>query len=342
MLVVVVVEEGIGAPGHLDGVGEAVGVAVVVERIGAERRLPGVGAAFNMANTADRTLMGLLAEAWREMGEPERAPGLEGSLPDEQEDEGEHLDPLVDTQAMDRQRGRDFHETRAMATRILETGHADELPSALLGELAEALAAQYEAAHRDAARYPVARTLSRKLRELVATLQAQPSARLVEASGVAVAHWVQDNVDELTAAGLRTVADAVAGLLDRLEHVVAEATAPEDEHGERHEDQHEHESHDPAQRSEAHYERQVKALREQRAGVGRPLDRGARTATDADRAVERARTTHEKLNAEVDRIINHPFESTWWRGELAGWLQVHQREVSQWILDRNQGRIHSH
>ena len=65
-----------------------------------------------------------------------------------------------------------------------------------------------------------------------------------------MARWVEDNGDELTAAGLRAVAEAVAGLLDRLEHLVAEATAPEDEHGERHEDGHEHESYDPAQRSD--------------------------------------------------------------------------------------------
>ena len=66
---------------------------------------PFFGAAFKMANVADRRLMALLTQGWREMGQPERAPGLEGSLPNEQEEEGEHLDPLIDTGAMDRQRG---------------------------------------------------------------------------------------------------------------------------------------------------------------------------------------------------------------------------------------------
>ncbi len=55
-----------------------------------------------------------------------------------------------------------------------------------------------------------------------------------------------------------------------------------------------------------------------------------------------ARTTPEKLEAEVDRIINHPYETTWWRPTLAAWLTEHRREVSQWILDRNQGHTHSH
>jgi hypothetical protein len=44
----------------------------------------------------------------------------------------------------------------------------------------------------------------------------------------------------------------------------------------------------------------------------------------------------------VDRIINHPYETVWWRTTLATWLNAHKREVSQWILDRNQGRTHSH
>ncbi|HET8621115.1 MAG TPA: hypothetical protein VFM27_19245, partial [Acidimicrobiales bacterium] len=123
-----------------------------------------------------------------------------------------------------------------------------------------------------------------------------------------------------------------------LEHVIAELRHKEDEPDEAHV----HESHDPGQRTEAHYDRQVEALQDQRAGLGMGLDTGARTATAADRAVDRARSTQERLEAEVDRIIDHPFESMWWRADLASWLKDHNREVSQWIVDRNTGRIHSH
>jgi hypothetical protein len=291
-----------------------------------------------MANNADRRLMALLAQGWREMGQPERAPGLEGSLPNEQEEEGEHLDPLIDTAAMDRQRGRDFHETRDMGKRILDTGHADVLPSALIAEVARALGAEYDALHEDAARYPVARTLSRKLKDLIDTLRGTPSGRLVEAKCLALEQWIAANIDTKSASVLRTAAATVAGLLDRLEHLIAELGDKEDEPHEAHV----HESHDPAQRSEAHYDRQVRALQDQRAGLGMRLDTGARTATAADRAVDRAGSTQEKLDAEVDRIIDHPFESMWWRADLASWLKDHQREVSQWIVDRNSGRIHSH
>lgn len=299
---------------------------------------PFFGAAFTMANNADRRLMALLAQGWREMGQPERAPGLEGSLPNEQEEEGEHLDPLIDTAAMDRQRGRDFHETRDMGKRILDTGHADVLPSALIAEVARALGAEYDALHEDAARYPVARTLSRKLKDLIDTLRGTPSGRLVEAKCLALEQWIAANIDTKSASVLRTAAATVAGLLDRLEHLIAELGDKEDEPHEAHV----HESHDPAQRSEAHYDRQVRALQDQRAGLGMRLDTGARTATAADRAVDAAGSTQEKLDAEVDRIIDHPFESMWWRADLASWLKDHQREVSQWIVDRNSGRIHSH
>ncbi len=283
---------------------------------------PFFGAAFVMANNADLTLMTLLKDAWREMGGPDKAPGLEGSLPNEKEEEGEHLDPLVDTGAMDRDRGRKFHETRDIAERVRKTGHADELPGALLTGLIDKLVPLVTAAEADAARYPVARTLARKIRELIATLQGGPSARLLEATVPRPAR-----VDRARARRRRLGRPAH----DRRRRGPARRRGrPRDRQlagragrqGRRRPD--EHEDHDPAQRSEAHYNRQVTGLAAQRGELGMELDRGARTATSADDAVAAARTTPDKLYAEVDRIINHPFESTWWRAPMKTWLEAAQ------------------
>ena len=220
-----------------------------------------------------------------------------------------------------------------------KTGHADELPGALLNDLIDKLVPLVTAAESDAARYPVARTLARRIRELVATLQEGPSARLLEARCHDLHEWIEHELDADVSAGLRTTADTVARLVDEAAHAIVSWRAARDG---KEEEADEHEDHDPAQRSEAHYNRQVTGLRAQRGSVGLELDRGAQTATSADDAVAAARTTPDKLYAEVDRIINHPFESTWWRAPMKTWLEAHRREVSQWILDRNRGRIHSH
>ena len=89
-----------------------------------------------------------------------------------------------------------------MAGRILRTGHADELPSELIDEMVRALGASYDALHEDAARYPVGRTLSRKLQDLIATLRSEPSGRLVETTCLALKHWIDDNIDTKSASVL--------------------------------------------------------------------------------------------------------------------------------------------
>ena len=295
---------------------------------------PFFGAAFLMANEADRKIMGLLAQAWRELGSTGPAPGLEGTLPNEEEEEGEHLDPLVDTEAMDRERGRSFHETRDMADRVRRTGHADELPSALIDDLIKQLGDLAEAARKDAVRFPGGRALSRKIEDLITVLQGTPSARLAESACLALKSWIDQHLDETLSAGQRLVAGEVARLVDAAAHQIAQLGEPETDA--------EHAAHDSGQRSDAHYNEQLAMLAQQRDTIRLPAGRGARAATAADRAVAAARTTPEKLEAEVDRIINHPYETTWWRSTLATWLTAHKREVSQWILDRNRGHTHSH
>jgi hypothetical protein len=287
-----------------------------------------------MANEADRTIMGLLTQAWRELGSTGPAPGLEGTLPNEEEEEGEHLDPLIDTEAMDRERGRSFHETRDMAGRIRETGHADELPSKLIDDLVKQLGDLADGARKDAARFPGGRKLARKIEDLITTLRGNPSAHLAESACASLKSWIDQHLDETLSGAQRAIAGTVAGLVDAAAHEIAQLGEPETEG--------EHAAHDPAQRSDAHYNEQLAMLARQRGTVGLPLGRGARAATAADRAVAAARSTPEKLEAEVDRIINHPYETTWWRSTLAGWLNQHKREVSQWILDRNRGHTHSH
>jgi len=295
---------------------------------------PFFGAAFKMANEADRTILTLLTQAWNELGSTGKAPGLEGNLPKVEEDEGEHLNPLIDTEAMDRERGRSFHETRDMAERIRKTGHADELPSELIDGLIKQLVELGEAARKDAVRFPGGRALARQVEDLITTLRGSPSARLVEASCQRLKAWIDGHLDETLSHGQRVVADTIAKLVDAAAHQIAELGKPETEE--------EHAAHDSSQRSDAHYNEQIAMLDEQRRKVGLPLGRGAKSATDADRKAAAARTTIQKLEAEVDRIINHPYETTWWRGTMTQWLSEHKREVSQWILDRNQGHTHSH
>jgi hypothetical protein len=303
---------------------------------------PFFGAAFLMANEADRTIMDLLTKAWQELGSTGPAPGLEGPLPNEEEEEGEHLDPLIDTEAMDRERGRSFHETRDMAERVRKTGHADVLPSALVDDLVKQLGDLAEAARKDAARFPGGRALGRKIDDLVTVLRGSPSAHLVESACASLKAWIDKEFDKPFDKGLdttvsdaqRAIADNVARLVDAAAHQIAQLGDPETDH--------EHAAHDSGQRSDAHYNEQLAMLAEQRSSVRLPAGHGALAATAADRAVAAARTTPEKLEAEVDRIINHPYETTWWRSTLAVWLTEHRREVSQWILDRNRGHTHSH
>ncbi len=157
---------------------------------------PFFGAAFLMANEADRTIMDLLTKAWQELGSTGPAPGLEGPLPNEEEEEGEHLDPLIDTEAMDRERGRSFHETRDMAERVRKTGHADVLPSALIDDLIKQLGELAEAARKDAARFPGGRALSRKIDDLVTVLRGTPSAHLVESACASLKSWIDKEFEK--------------------------------------------------------------------------------------------------------------------------------------------------
>jgi hypothetical protein len=300
---------------------------------------PFFGAAFLMANEADRKILRLLSQAWQERGSTGPAPGLEGNLPNEEEEEGEHLDPLIDAEAMDRERGRSFHETRDMADRVRRTGHADELPSELIDDLVKQLRDLAEGARKDAARFPGGRALARKIEELITVLRGTPSARLVEASCLRLKEWIDHDLDETLSDGQRLIADNVSQVVDAAAHLIAELKARLRDEPETDE---EHAAHDSTQRSDAHYQEQVDMLAQQRDTIRAPTGRGARAATAADRAVAAARTTPKKLEAEVDRIINHPYETVWWRTTLATWLNAHKREVSQWILDRNQGRTHSH
>ena len=105
-------------------------------------------------------------------------------------------------------------------------------------------------------------------------------------------------------------------------------------------------------RSEAHFEEQVRALDQFRGAPGRlvqPADgvqteglRDAKGRLQLDAAVANAEGVRDRLMAEIDRIFAHPYDSEWWRPVLIPWAQQHSAMISQAILDRNRGDIHSH
>jgi hypothetical protein len=298
---------------------------------------PFFGAAFLMAHTADTTLLGLLRDAWSDRGETGRDDGIVA----EEEEPGEHLDPLIDTRAMDRERDRAFVETREMGDRVLETGHADVLPSDALLGVADGLTGVARSAREEADRFPVVRQLAERIDELVATVRQQPSARLVETSAGRLRAWIDEHLDALVTAGLNRTVDTLSALLARL--------GPHADHD--HDDDHgahqDHDDHDHGDqgggRTESFTAEQI-AMLDARRGTVRLADgpRARPGPTALDRRVAATAGTEARLYAEVDRIITHPYETTWWREPLRAWAEQHAREVSQWILDRNRGRVHSH
>jgi hypothetical protein len=304
---------------------------------------PFFGAAFLMAHTADATLLDLLRRAWEGRGDAGPGEGRDGAIVAEEEDPGEHLDPLVDTRAMDRERDRAFVEARDTGERVLTTGHADVLPSDALLGVADGLEAVVVAARAEADRFPVVRGFAARVDELVATLRRQPSARVVTEAAGRLRTWVDQHLDDLVAAGLRRTVDTLAGLLGRLGDLAAPTTGHDDDHhdgaGHDHHDDHGH----PPGRTEAATAEQIAMLDAHRGTVHLADGRLARPGPTAlDRRVAAAAGVEARLYAEVDRIVTHPYESTWWREPLRAWAEQHRREVSQWILDRNAGRVHSH
>jgi hypothetical protein len=302
---------------------------------------PFFGAAFKMAHTADTTLLGLLRDAWAARGET----GRDGEIVAEEEDPGEHLDPLIDTRAMDRERDRAFVETREMGDRVLETGHAEVQPSAALLGVADGLAEVARSARTEADRFPVVRHLAERVDELVASVRQQPDVRRAEAGAARLRAWVKEHLDDLVTAGLNRTVDTLTGLLDQLTTPpgAADADHADAEHAE-HGEHGEHGEHDDGVRdTESFTADQIRMLAAHRGTVrlaGGPL--AAPGPTALDRRVAATADVEARLYAEVDRIINHPYETTWWREPLLEWAERHAAEVSQWILDRNSGRVHSH
>jgi len=320
---------------------------------------PFFGAAFKMAHTADATLLGLLRDAWTARGET----GRDDAIVAEEEDPGEHLDPLIDTRAMDRERDRGFVEIREMGDRVLATGHAEVQPADALLGVADGLAEVARSARTEADRFPVVRQLAERIDELVAGVRQQPDVQRAEAAAAQLRAWVQEHLDDLVTAGLNRTVDTLSGLLDQLSGSAGHADAHDDAHddahgqghGQGHDDHgpdtghgpghadHDHDQGPGARDTESYTADQIRMLNARRGTVRLADGRlAAPGPTALDRRVAATADVEARLYAEVDRIINHPYETTWWREPLLAWAELHAADVSQWILDRNRGRVHSH
>lgn len=97
---------------------------------------------------------------------------------------------------------------------------------------------------------------------------------------------------------------------------------------------------DDASRTEAHFNEQIGMLDKHR-GKGKREEISSK-ASAADERVAAAKSTKDKLDATIDQIFGHPYDTTWWHAPVQSYIKAHAEILAQGVLDRNSGKAHSH
>lgn len=289
---------------------------------------PFFATAFIMANTADNIIVTAVRDAWAALGDTGPAAGMDvdyGEL--NPEEAGEH---------------DEFLRTREMGQQVLTEGAPEEAHPA--HRLIEAL----EAALAIPGAYPI---IGHVTEVAVNHIRANPydvaAFDAVDEAITAMEEWmdtVRISGDERLVAMIDVALHAVTGLLGEQREMGLTEPMEHDDHA------HGGEEGEHGERSEAFYHEQIEdlnqyrgqgnriAVDEVRPEIERPSASGEALPEPADLIADPL----DRIEAEVDRIFAHPYDSNWWWSTLVSWANANKNVLAGYIMSRNSGRIHHH